>query len=356
MSHPSMLSPSRRNLLAMMGATTSLAACSAAQAPPSNSPSKNNQASIGQPQWTSETSLPFAVQEIYPTAHAGKIHIAGGLLGMDGRVIGVSERHDAWDPKTGSTTQLAPIPSARHHPQLVSHAGKLYLLGGFKTEPNAVNWIMTNDTFIHDDANDTWSALAPAPEAHGESVATVLNGHIHIVGGRRNTKETNLSYGDHTDSTTHMIFDPANNTWAYAAPALTARNSATGASINGLWHVVGGRSLTGGGMDTHEVYDPTEDRWYTAAPVPTGIGAGGNACGILDNKIYVFGGETRTEVHPELCCYDPTTDTWEIVGEMPTPRHGLGGITLNNTVYAVGGAIRPSGNGTSNAIEALHLA
>ncbi len=34
---------------------------------------------------TSLKPLPFAVQEIYPAAHNGRIHIAGGLLAEGGR-------------------------------------------------------------------------------------------------------------------------------------------------------------------------------------------------------------------------------------------------------------------------------
>ncbi len=35
--------------------------------------------------WSSRPDLPFAVQEIYPAGHKGRIHIAGGLLGEGGK-------------------------------------------------------------------------------------------------------------------------------------------------------------------------------------------------------------------------------------------------------------------------------
>lgn len=346
---------SRRSVLALAGA--SLGACSLPQSPDDSTGQVNAEQPSSAPCWASLAPLPFAVQEIYPIGHRQRIHLAGGLLGRDERVVGVSDRHIAYDPATGATQTLSPLPSPRHHPQLVSLADQLYCLGGFRTLANMVNWIMTDETLRYDDKADAWRPLASAPEPHAETVAAILNNQIHIVGGRRNTGADNMSYRDHTDSDSHLVFDPAGNTWRRAAPASMVRNSATGAVIDGLWHVLGGRTVTGGPMDAHEVYDPKEDRWQTAAPLPAGIGAGGNAAGIIDGKVYAFGGEVfgadGGSVHAEVCCYDPVSDAWEIVGEMPTPRHGLGGVTLNNAVYALGGATRPSGNGTTGAVERL---
>jgi N-acetylneuraminic acid mutarotase len=296
------------------------------------------------------------VQEIYPAGHEGRIHIAGGLLGDGGRVVGVSDRHLAYDPKTGASATLAALPALRHHPQAVAHNGRLYLLGGFGTNPGAVNWIMSTDTLLYDDGANTWAQLAPSPEPHAEVVATSLGANIHIVGGRRPKGAANLAYGDHEDVTRHIVYDPAGDKWRKAAPALSARNSAAGAVIHGFWHVAGGRSVAGGPTDAHEVYDPKEDRWRNATPMPKGSGAGGNAAATLNGKLYVFGGEyfdNGGRVHPEVWVYDPRTDAWTGTTPMPTPRHGLGAVALNSEIWLVGGAKRPSGNDTSDVVESF---
>lgn len=303
--------------------------------------------------------LPFAVQEIYPAAHRGKIHIAGGLLGEGGRVVGVSDRHIMYDKRDQTIIEHARLPAPRHHPQAVSHRDMLYLLGGFGTNPNAINWIMSSDTLVYNDVFDTWSALAPAPGPHAECVAASMGDGIHIVGGRKPKGDANLAYADHTDTDRHMVYDPASNTWKTAAPALSARNSATGAVLpGGHWHVVGGRSMAGGPSDAHEVYDPKEDRWRSAAPMPKGSGAGGNACGVISGKLYVFGGEyfdNGGRVHPEAWAYDPSTDTWASMPPMPTPRHGLGGVSSGDKIWLIGGAKKPSGSDTSDVVELFEL-
>lgn len=309
--------------------------------------------------WSAKRPLPFAVQEIYPAVHNGRIHVTGGLLGEGGRVTGVSDRHIAYDPAYGASADLAALPAPRHHPHAVSHGGRLYLFGGFDTNPGAVNWIMSTETLLYDDAANSWTPLEAAPQPHAEVVATSLGDRIHIVGGRRPKAAANATYGDHEDVDRHLVFDPAANSWSTAAPALSARNSAAGAVIGGLWHVAGGRHVANGPSDAHEVYDPKEDRWRSAAPMPKGSGAGGNAAGALNGALYVFGGEYFDDggrVHPEVWRYDPKADAWTAATPMPTPRHGLGAVVIGDAVWLVGGAKKPSGNDTSDAVERFSLA
>ncbi len=310
--------------------------------------------------WSAQPALPFAVQEIYPAAHGGRIHLAGGLLGENGRAVAVSDRHIAYDPATGVSAQMPSLPAPRHHPHLISHGGKLYALGGFGTLAGAIAWIMTGETLVFDETAGGWTTLAPAPELHGEVVAASLGAHIHVAGGRRPGGGANLNWGDHADVDRHMVYDPGANVWSTAAPALSQRNSAAGAVIGGLWHVAGGRHVSNGPSDAHEVYDPREDRWRNAAPLPAGSGAGGNAAVTLGGALYVFGGEVFAQgggkVHPEVWRYDPKTDAWDAAAPMPTPRHGLGAVVIGDAGYLIGGAARPSGNGTSEAVETFTLA
>lgn len=137
-----------------------------------------------------------------------------------------------------------------------------------------------------------------------------------------------------------------------AAPCLTARNSAAGAVIDGRLHIVGGRSVAGGNTAAHEVYDPAEDRWRTAAPMPQA--QGGLAAAELGGKLYAFGGEYFNDgggVYPEAWVYDPQTDDWAAIDPMPHPRHGLGAVALDGAIHVIGGALKASGVETSARVE-----
>jgi hypothetical protein len=315
------------------------------------------EAQAAAPVWSTKTPLPFAVQEIYPALFKGRIHVAGGLLGEGGRVVGVSDRHVAYDPATGTSAMLKKLPHPTHHPQVVACRGQLFALGGFRTNPGVVNWMMTTSTEIYlDDTEDGWNGLRDAPVPHAEAVASVIGERIHIVGGRTPKGSANLAYGDHADTDHHLVYDVPANAWSTSAPALSKRNSATGGMIGGLWHVAGGRHVTDGPSDAHEVYDPKEDKWRKAAPMPKGSGAGGNACGVIGGRLYVFGGEyfdNGGRVHPEAWQYDPGKDAWTSMPPMPTPRHGLGGVTIGDAIWLVGGAKKPSGSDTTDTVESF---
>lgn len=177
-------------------------------------------------------------------------------------------------------------------------------------------------------------------------------GLLHLAGGRSPAGTANANWQDQADQTHHFVLDAPGDTWRAAAPCLTARNSAAGAVIDGKLHIVGGRSVAGGNTAAHEVYDPAGDRWRTAAPMPQA--QGGLAAAELGGKLYAFGGEFFDNgggVYAEAWAYDPATDIWAAIAPMPHPRHGLGAVTLDGVIHVIGGALKASGVETSALVE-----
>ena len=85
---------------------------------------------------------------------------------------------------------------------------------------------------------------------------------------------------------------------------------------------------------------------------------GGLAAAVVKGKLYAFGGEYFNDgggVYPQTWCYNPKKDQWVPLGPMLTPRHGLAGIAVGNTIYAIAGAKKASLGETSNLLEALSL-
>jgi N-acetylneuraminic acid mutarotase len=97
----------------------------------------------------------------------------------------------------------------------------------------------------------------------------VVDGRIHVIGGRTadNTDNTNL----------HDVYDPSTDSWQSAAPLLTARSSGAAAYYHGLILYAGGEcNQRGGTFFENEAYDPKTDKWLTLAPLPAarhGFGA-----------------------------------------------------------------------------------
>lgn len=300
--------------------------------------------------WRDGPALPFAVQEIYPARHKDQIHLAGGFISEGGRISGVTDRHIRLDPATGLWADAAALPAPRHHPNLISFQDRLLAIGGFQAESEQAVWVMQSGIWAFD--GEGWTDAPSLPQPNGESVSGVVNNHLHVCGGRKPDGDANARWNDHRDIADHFMLTGLDDAWGSAAPLPTPRNSAAAAMIGASWHVVGGRTVSGGNTPAHEVYDASEDRWRTAAPMPQG--QAGLAAATVAGRLYAFGGEYFDNgggVYPEAWAYDPDADAWTPVPDMPHPRHGLGAVAIGDEIYVIGGALEAGGNQTSDLVE-----
>jgi len=217
--------------------------------------------------WHTLANMPMPLQEIYPAVLNNNIHVAGGFKVEANGQRGIADNHVIYDPVTDQWRNAVALPEPRHHPNLVSINGQLFALGGFKSD-GSNGWVMTNQTWLLDEQHQTWREQKPAPAVHAEVTGAALGNHVHLVGGRQPAAASNKTWGDHTDTNRHLVYDPTTNSWDSAAPALSARNSAACAVIDDKLFVVGGRTVNDGNVATLEVYDPAADRWHQLAPMP----------------------------------------------------------------------------------------
>ena len=100
------------------------------------------------------------------------------------------------------------------------------------------------------------------------------------------------------------------------------------------------------GMSLMEVYDPETNMWQRLADMPT-VRAGAKTA-VVDGKIYVMGGYAGKDNQgvnfkflKAVEMYDPQTDTWVRKQDLPIPRiqFGVGGVA--GKIYAIGGLIDP---------------
>lgn len=301
--------------------------------------------------WRACADIPWPVQEVYGAAFRGQVVIAGGMApGAQGLRGGINpqDRTGVYDPKTDRWREGPRLPFPRHHPVLAAARDRLYAFGGFRVTEEG-GWVAVRDALVFD--GRTWAPAREMPQAQCETVAVTLGDRIHIASGRAPKGEANRQWTDHGDIATHQVFDARAGRWETAAPCPLARNSATGAAIDGLFYLAGGRRVGGGNSAQLDRYDPKADRWETLRPMPRP--AGGLAGAAAGGKLYVFGGEGGPGVIPETWAYDPATDAWTALPPMRTPRHGLAGVAVGGRVYAVGGGVKESGGQVSAVCEAL---
>ena len=95
-------------------------------------------------------------------------------------------------------------------------------------------------------------------------------------------------------------------------------------------------------MGTVEEYDPQANQWRSRANLPTP--RSGITAGVINDWIYVIGGESGEGTFATNEAYHPATDQWRTMTPMPTARHGLGSAVVNGRLYAISGGPTPGGS------------
>ncbi len=306
-----------------------------------------------QESWEARADIPYRVQEVYPALHKGQIYLAGGFSpDVASASMGISDRVYIYNPESDAWHQGPSLPEPRHHPYLVSTGTELFSIGGF-IAANGGQWNARTDVFRLDEAAGTWEKVADLLIPQSEPVAAYIGDKIYIASGRTPVGTQNANWTDQGDIDSLQVFDPATLDVSFGQAASIRRNSGAGAVIDGKLYVVGGRVVGGGNLTANEVFDPATGQWQTLAPMPNA--QGGIAAAALDGHLYVFGGEffnnTGGGVYSESWVYDPATDAWSSIADMPVPRHGLGAVTVGDEIFVIAGATQAGGVGTTNRLS-----
>ncbi len=239
---------------------------------------------------------------------------------------------------TDPTSPLAPLPmpGARTEHAVVGRGANLYAIGGISRYLDAAE--------VYNSSTDTWKTCPglPTPRSGLAAGRTITGGKIYAVGGVNKNGDLDVN----------EEYNPATRIWQSRAAMPSKRKYPAAAFADGRLLVIGGM-VSGTPLGTVEAYNPAADTWATLPQMPT---ARFMATAVnINGSIYVSGGATvrRTGAYPPydptggdvaivyvdaVEVYDPASNSWTSVPEMPTARMGLGSAGLvNGQLYAVGG-------------------
>lgn len=250
----------------------------------------------------------------------GKIYVPGGL---DNRIFSTPDL-EAYDPATDTWQTLSPMPEFRHHHMAAAFEGKLYVFGGYETSFNTVR----DTVFVYDPAEDAWQELDPMPAPMAAGTALVIEDAIYLVPG------IGLSH-----TMPLWRFDPAAHSWETLATPAEVRDHSAAVFLDGKIYLLGGRNFEAGDLASIEIYDLESDTW--SAGTPMNQARAGFRAAVIDEKIYVTGGELLTgtsEALDSMEIYDPETDTWTDGSSLPRGLHGHPMVVLDGVLYILGGS------------------
>jgi N-acetylneuraminic acid mutarotase len=292
--------------------------------------------------WSMGASMPLGRSEHAVALFDGKIWVLGGY--PPGRLP--SDLVQIYDPARSRWSLGPRLPQPIHHTHVAAVGGKLYMIGGeIDGASTGKPEKFVADTWVHDPAAGGWARRAPMPTARSGGGKAVIDGKIYVAGGRP------------PGGSAFEVYDPATDKWEKLPGLPTQRNHLAMVAIGGKIYVAGGRTGPGAmapRVDALEIYDPKTRQWTKGAPLPAP--RGGVTGAALGGCMFVFGGEgERTHVlglTPNTYGYDPRTNRWTQLPNLPIAVHGLkGSAVIDGRIFLPGGGITLGGNSGTNAMQ-----
>jgi N-acetylneuraminic acid mutarotase len=229
-------------------------------------------------------------------------------------------------PAPGQWGQKAPLIEVNSEFTLASAGGKIYVLGGYPAGRISVRTVQ-----VYDIASDQWSRGPDLPEVNNHGMAAAYDGVIYLIGGQTdpNTAYVDTVYALDTKHGTNAI-------WVRKAPMPTKRSAGAAVVHQDKIYVVGGRPPRG---HDFAVYDPKSDTWETLPDMPSQRNH--IAVELIAGKVHVFGGwlgggfqSDKVAAHE---VYDPANRRWSVAAPMLKPRSGINSATAYGCVHVWGG-------------------
>ncbi|MBP6335107.1 MAG: hypothetical protein KA444_06495, partial [Bacteroidia bacterium] len=248
----------------------------------------------------------------------GKVYVCTGRSNYDLMLNDLWE----WDPTTEVWTQKADFPgAARYQAVGFSIEGKGYIGMGTTTGSDVLN-----DFYQYDPLTNAWIARAN----FGGGGRRILVGFSIDNKGYAGSGTSNaVAY-----TNDFWEYNPTLNSWTQKANiGGNARNSAFGFSINSRGYI-GGGSTASGDVDDFWEYNPATNAWIQKANVgglmdgPSGFSVG--SAGFVAGGSYVY--------LNHLVKYNPTTNSWSTMNNMPFGRFRGYAVSTSARAYFFGGS------------------
>ena len=180
-----------------------------------------------------------------------------------------------------------------------------------------------------------WTSLADVPVALAFPVVVELNGNIHVIGGGGPGGATDI----------HLRYTPGTNTWDTLQPVPYKAQQPGGAVAKGRIHYFGGGYPNSGTrLDDHYAYNPGSDTWVKMAdlPIPRVI----HKTATLGDTIYALSGQpdkSRVDI------FTPSDSSWKKLKNLPDGNFWYCALAIHdNTLYRFGGG------GSISAVSSVH--
>ena len=311
--------------------------------------------------WSEAASQQYTVSEAQGEVVNGKLYSFGGFDSQKSGFTPTSRAY-VYDPSANSWKAIAPMPpmNGTNHGG-VTHAGftndgqDIYFAGGYTSNAKGTGQIFgTKEAWKYRVAENKYVRLPDLPIAVAAGQLEYLDGKLHHISGTNAARTMDL--GDHYA----LDLNNPDAGWKTLAPLPSPRQHAGSAVFDGKIYYIGGQTGHDSKLTTKKdvhSYDPATDTWTKMADMPAPEGTNGrghisSSVVVANDRLLVLGGETshgqRTSM---VSAYTPTTNTWEYLTALPAARYsGVAGF-LGGDLYYTGGASATTYKGVPQTAE-----
>ena len=231
---------------------------------------------------------------------------------------------------------------------MVILTGKLTLVGGRNTSRGSTNQVAV---WEGEGTSQGWTHPYPPMTTSRYSPAVATYGDMLVVAGGRNSGGDPLATVEVLNTTSHQ--------WLSASPLPMGCSSMTSAIVNQELFLLGGTLTTASlvvslpDITWSSVHSTTTNRsvqWHTLPAPPLKRSAAISLCGSVLAIGGLHGIESSTAIH----VYQPATNNWNMIGDLPCPRSSCTCTLLSSGHILVAGGY--DGNGMhTNRVDAATL-
>jgi|GEM_PF-259113 len=300
-------------------------------------PNDPNQWGDGATEWAVRTPDFGTADARHESDYVGVGHRLYLIGGRDSRAVNVyNALTNSWAdrgvPRNESFQELQ-----LHHFQSVEVGGRLYIVSAFTGNFPSESSVAEIYSFDPDEPAD-WrvESLIPEERRRGSAASVNYGGKIYVVGG--NTQGHNAGWVPWFD-----VYDPVSKTWTPLPDAPHARDHHRASVVDGKLYVVGGRrssvnlgNAIGDTEETVDVFDFETGQWSTMneqLPTPRA----GIALIKHGPELIVAAGESPAGDHHEVEALDVRTGSWRALPNLNAGRNAPGGARYGNELFVVAG-------------------
>lgn len=229
-------------------------------------------------------------------------------------------------PSSASPAPATPLPTmhpaAREFAATAAGDGRLFMIGGSGQGGELTSAVVFDGR--------VWTDLPRLPQSRRGAAGALLPGGRLLVAGGTNDRQPLAST---------LVLEPDADAWTDGPPMPHAQVYMGSAVIDGRLYLFGG-SVAERARDVL-ILDPDTGTWMIGAPMPIAVSR--VAVAVADGAAYLFGGRSEPD-GTDLATtfrYDPVTDGWEELADMPGTGSATSATVSGRRVWILG-ELRPT--------------